>query len=86
MKNPKYIGIKVFSLNLEKRKSNRKQLKKEEEARKKERADKGFIELDKDGKIVKESLVVEDPLLEEVVIFLQNMIEMIDVDKKAGKK
>lgn len=77
---------KVFSLNLEKRKVEQETIKKEEDARKKERADKGFIELDKDGKIVKESLVVEDPLLEESGHILANMIEMIDLEKKAGKK
>lgn len=77
---------KVFSLNLEKRKVEQETIKKEEDARKKERADKGYIELDKDGKIVKESLVVEDPLLEESGHILANMIEMIDLEKKAGKK
>lgn len=84
-KSKAHRGKKVFSLNLEKRKSEQEEIKKEEEARKKDRANKGLIELDKDGKVVKEKLVVEDPLLEESGHILANLIEVLDSGKKAKK-
>ncbi len=84
-KSKKHRNEKVFSLNLEKRKQEQAEKKKEEEARKNERAKSGSIELDKDGKVVKESLVVEDPLLEESGHILANLIEDIDAGK-TGKK
>jgi carboxyl-terminal processing protease len=72
---------KIFSLNLEKRKQDQEQDKKEEEARKKERESKGYIEVDKDGKVIKESLVVEDPLLEESGHILSNLIDLMKEKK-----
>ncbi len=84
-KSKKRRNEKVFSLNLEKRKQEQEEKKKEEEARKNERAKKGSIELDKDGKVVKETLVVEDPLLEESGHILANLIEDMD-SGKTGKK
>ncbi len=84
-KSKTHRNEKVFSLNLEKRKKEQEEKKKEEETRKNDRAKRGSIELDKDGKVVKESLVVEDPLLEESGHILANLIEILD-SGKSGKK
>ncbi|KAB2909742.1 MAG: carboxy terminal-processing peptidase [Ignavibacteriales bacterium] len=73
---------KKVSLNLESRKKENEIAKQEEEARKKERANKGLIVLDDKGQIVKESLDVEDPLLEESGHILANLIRLTNGNEK----
>ncbi|MBE2279932.1 MAG: carboxy terminal-processing peptidase [Ignavibacteriaceae bacterium] len=68
---------KEFSLNYDKRKLESEELKAEEERRKSERIRSGTLVLDEKGEVAKESIQIDDPVLEETGHIVVNLSQLI---------